>query len=251
MIRLFSLGLPCRVRRISSLLGVLMASSLIPWLKPPVASAELPFEDINGHWAQLCIHQLAQQGVVSGYPDGLFRPDVPVTRAEFATMVNKAFPFVPNIRTGEPSYADIPDSYWAQPAILEAYRTDFLIGYPNNTFKPRMNIPRVEVLVSLVSGLNYLPDLTFALPEELAVKLEKDATEVLAASFIDAPAIPRYAHSAIATALRKNLIVNYPNIAQFEPNELANRGEVAAFICQALNTPAAVAPEYIAGTDKP
>jgi hypothetical protein len=248
MMKLFSTSLSSQVKRISGFFGVLVAT-LIPLVKPPVASAQLPFEDIDGHWAQLCIHQLAQQGVVSGYPDGLFRPDIPVTRAEFAIMVNNAFPFVPIVRTDNPNYADIPESYWAQPAITEAYRTDFMIGYPDNTFQPKMNIPRVEVLVALVSGLNYSPDLTFDLPEELEVELEQEATEILQTSLIDAPAIPRYAYNAIATALRNNLVVNYPDRNQFEPNELANRGEVAAFICQALDTPGGIASDYIAGTE--
>jgi len=56
--------------------------------------ANISLQDIQGHWAQPCIELLLQEGVLSGYPDGTFRPEQAVTRAEFAAMVCKAFPKV-------------------------------------------------------------------------------------------------------------------------------------------------------------
>lgn len=50
-----------------------------------------PFRDTFGHWAQAYIETLSAQGVLNGFPDGTFRPNEPVTRAQFATIVNTAF----------------------------------------------------------------------------------------------------------------------------------------------------------------
>lgn len=56
----------------------------------PTAYAE-DFSDIKGHWAEAQIKQMAAEGIVKGYPDGTFRPDGLITRAEFAVMVVQAF----------------------------------------------------------------------------------------------------------------------------------------------------------------
>jgi outer membrane biosynthesis protein TonB len=54
--------------------------------------------DISGNWAEPFIRVLAEKGIIAGYPDGTYQPDRPVTRAEFAALVNKAFPDAPEIQ---------------------------------------------------------------------------------------------------------------------------------------------------------
>lgn len=193
----------------------------------------LIFSDIQTHWAQECILQLSTRGIISGYPDGTFRPNAPVTRAEFAALLNKAFANVPPIRNSI-TFTDVPGNHWANSAIQNAYRTGFLSGYPERTFKPNQPIPRVQVLVALVSGLKYTattPSLAF---------LQK--------YFDDAAQIPNYAINAIAAATQQYLVVNYPNLRRFNPNQNATRAEVAAFICRALKIPG-VPFQFIAGMD--
>ena len=57
---------------------------------PPAASGGA-FSDVEGHWAEAWIEQLAAEGITSGYPDGTFRPDRIVTRAEMAVFLVNAF----------------------------------------------------------------------------------------------------------------------------------------------------------------
>ncbi len=196
--------------------------------------AQSTFNDVQENWAESCIAQLSNQGIISGYPDGSFRPNAPVNRSEFAAMVGKAFPNANRTRNAV-QFVDLPSNYWANNAIKEAYQTAFLSGYPGNVFKPNQNIPRSQVLVSLASGLNYSPNQT--------------ATATLNANFADASAIPSYAQSGIAAATEKRLVVNYPNVKQLNPNQLASRAEVAAFLCQAKFGPeqALIPNQYIAG----
>jgi uncharacterized lipoprotein YddW (UPF0748 family) len=207
-------------------------------LKPTAAYGETRFNDVQGTWAQPCIEQLAQRQIISGYPDGSFKPNAPVTRAEFAAMLGKAFPDAGVVRTGG-KFADVPTKYWASDAIRKAYQTGFLAGYPGGVFQPTQNIPRVQALVSLASGLKYVP--------------VKPSLETLNGAFADATGIPEYSRSAIAAATEKQLVVNYPNVRTLNPNQLASRGDVAAFLCQATGTAALVPSQYIAkvGTQTP
>ena len=174
--------------------------------------------DIQGNWAQSFITALAARGIIQGFPDGTFRPDAPVTRAEFAAMIGKAFQKNP-VREAI-SFVDVPPNYWATGAIQSAYQTGFLAGYPNNVFMPSQEISRVQVLVSLTNGLG------------LSAKAE--SAGVLDASFQDAAQIPDYARTPVAAATENRLVVNYPNVALLNPNQVATRADVAAFIYQAL-----------------
>jgi len=175
------------------------------------------FPDIQGNWARSFIEALAARGVIKGFPDGTFRPDEPVTRVQFAAMIRQAFQRAP--KRLETQFVDVAASFWGNQAIQAAYRTGFLEGYPNNIFLPDQNIPRVQVLVSLASGLNLSP------PAQIATIL---------GTFQDAAQIPNFARDTVAAATVNQLVVNYPNVALLNPNQVATRAEVAAFIYQAL-----------------
>ena len=205
-------------------------------LKPTAAFSQTRLNDIQGNWAQPCIQQLAQRKIISGYPDGSFKPNAPVTRAEFAAMLGTAFPDASAVRTGG-KFADVPITYWASDAIRKAYQTGFLAGYPGGVFQPNQNIPRVQALVSLASGLKYVP--------------AKPSLETLNAAFADSTGIPEYSKSAIAAATEKQLVVNYPNARTLNPNQLATRADIAAFICQATGTVGLVPSQYIASAGTP
>ena len=195
-------------------------------------SSNSNFADIQTHWAQECIRQLAQRQLVSGYPDGSFRPDAPVTRAEFAALVRKAFPKIPPVRSAI-TFKDVPVGHWAIQVIQAVYQAGFLSGYPDRSFKPNQPIPRVQALVALVSGLQYQANATSS-------ELNK--------YFEDAAQIPAYAVNAIAAATQRYLVVNYPNVRRLTPNQNATRGEVAALICRALKLPG-VPLQYVVGMD--
>lgn len=186
-------------------------------------TAQLPqgleFLDTQGHWAQSFIESLAVREIIRGFPDGTFRPEAPVTRAEFAAMIRRAFPQYAEIRNGV-EFADVPAMHWAYNAIQDAYRIGFLQGYPGNTFAPDQRIPRSQVLVALANGLN------------LTTSGMTDT--ILNTAYLDRDNIPDFARSAIAAATENGLVVNYPTLNRLNPEKIATRAEVAAFIHQAL-----------------
>ncbi|HEY9666529.1 MAG TPA: S-layer homology domain-containing protein [Coleofasciculaceae cyanobacterium] len=216
-----------------------------PSLKtPPVQIAQgATFPDIQGNWARSFIEALAERDIIVGFPDGTFRPNEPVTRAQFAAMIRKAFETAAE-RPGK-DFVDVPANYWGYEAIQEAYRMGFLEGYPNDVFIPEQNIPRVQVLVSLVTGLD--------------IPTPDQAETILAKTYQDAAQIPAFARPKVAAATLNQLVVNYPNLAFLNPNQNATRADVAAFIYQALVeagrlpplNPTDIAANYIVGYEPP
>ncbi len=216
-------------------LGVLTGALPLAIATALPSQAQTTFADVSStYWAETYITTLAQRGIISGFPDGSFGPDQPVTRAQFAALVQKAFPQAAATRSVM-NFGDVPGNYWATPAIQTAYTTGFLSGYPDNSFQPNQNIPRVQALVSLANGLNYAPS---------------TSVNTILGIYQDAAAIPDYAQNSVAAATEQRMVVNYPNVAFLNPNRPATRAEVAAFIYQALTqqgTVASIDSPYVAG----
>ncbi|NES78933.1 MULTISPECIES: S-layer homology domain-containing protein [Okeania] len=187
-------------------------------IKPALAQTTL--KDIQNHFAQACIEDLLDKKIISGdYESQTFRPNAPVTRAEFAAMITRAFPDAKLVRDPV-KFVDVPQNYWAYNAIQKSYETGFLSGYIGKTFNPTLKITRWQVLTALSEGLNY----------RKSTSVEKN----LNTTFEDAEAIPEEAKKSIAAATAKGIVVNYPNVRKLNPNRDATRSEVATFLCQSI-----------------
>ncbi|NER23978.1 MAG: S-layer homology domain-containing protein [Symploca sp. SIO1C2] len=196
------------------------------------------FSDVSpNYWASNFINELSNRDIIAGFPDGSFKPNAPVTRAQYAAMLRKANQyFNKGANRNSINFVDVPSNYWAAPAIQEAYTTQFLSGYPGRVFRPQQNIPREQVLVSLASGLNFSP--VGSVPSILNY-------------YNDVSSISNYATTGIAAATEKNIVVNYPNLSFLRPTQNATRAEVAAFIYQALvnqGKAPTIASQYIVDT---
>lgn len=212
--------------------------AVAPFVMTAPASAQTAFPDVPAnYWAAPFINELTARGIIAGFAeDGTFRPEDPVTRAQFAAMINKAFSNKPTIRPPV-NFNDVPSSYWGAGAIQRAYVTGFMAGFPGNTFQPNLNIPREQVLVSLNNGLGYTAT--------------GNVNQVLG-YYADASAISNYAQASIAAATQRDMVVNYPSLTVLNPRRAATRAEVAALIYQALVSTgqvAAIASPYIVGGD--
>ncbi|HEY9874336.1 MAG TPA: S-layer homology domain-containing protein [Candidatus Obscuribacterales bacterium] len=195
-------------------LGVAVGAVAPTVMSAPATAAS--FSDIDGHWSRPYVEALAKEKIITGFADGSFKPDQPVTRAEFATLVQKAFNSK-EIRESR-NFKDVPDEYWAKSVIEKSYSTGFMAGYPYKRFRPEENISRVQALVSLSSGLNLSA---------------KSGTQTALKSYSDANEIPKYAVDKVVAATEKGIGVNDRNVNYLNPNQPATRGDVAAFIYQA------------------
>jgi len=96
-----------------------------------------------GKWYYNIIGYMQHFDIIKGYPDGSFRPDAPITRAEFAAIACK----FDKLATGyEIAFLDVPNSHWARDFIAFAAAKGWVIGYPDGTFKPENYITRAEVV---------------------------------------------------------------------------------------------------------
>jgi len=181
----------------------------------PIAFVDVP----ENYWARPFIDALSARGIVSGFAGDYFRPDEPVTRAEFAAILQAAFDQPPGSGEQAIAFTDVPADFWGVPAIGSAIRSGFMRGYPGNIFRPQQQIPRAQVLVALASGLN-LPT-------------PQNPNQTLGV-FGDANQIPNWAVEQVAAATDAGLVVNYPETNVLEPNRNATRAEVTASIYQAL-----------------
>ncbi len=187
----------------------------------PATNQVAQASDVAGNWAEPFIRVLVEKDIIKGYPDGTFRPDQPITRAEFAALLNKAFDLQP-IRAGR-NFKDVPRNYWAADAIQKAYRSGFLAGFPGS-FGPRQNLLRIQGLVSLVNGS----------------KLQASGDLDLNSVFGDAAQVPSYGQNALIAATQKCIAVSVDYDSSqlpggnFGPNTVATRADVAAYIHQVL-----------------
>ncbi len=182
----------------------------------PLTGGAVAFKDVPaGYWAKTYIEALASKNIIAGFPDGTFKPNEPVTRAQFAAIITKAFQ--PQAKRQGVQFPDVQSNFWAYQVIQSAYQGNFVSGYPDRTFKPQQQIQRVQAIVSLANGLG----------------LNANNQNILSV-YTDASQIPQYATGSVAAATARRLVVNYPTVKQLNPNRQATRADIAAFVYQAM-----------------
>ncbi len=109
-----------------------------------VIPAKPSFKDVNmGFWAYAYVETAKARGVITGYPDGTFRPEAPVRRAEVASMLVRTEGYQINIIGGK-IFLDVPPEHWAFQSIMTARNVALIEGYPGNVFKPENRTSRAE-----------------------------------------------------------------------------------------------------------
>ena len=103
------------------------------------------FSDVPADaWYAKAVNTLASLGMLGGYPDGTFRPDAPITRAEFAAI---ALAFAYDPVNASCSYTDVNTAAWYYIYVAQATTYGWIGGYPDGTFRPNNSITRAEVCV--------------------------------------------------------------------------------------------------------
>ena len=105
-------------------------------------------------WYSTAVSTLSKMGVISGYPDGTFRPNAPITRAEFAAMIAR---FDETAKSADTPFTDI-SGHWAENAIGKAYGNGWVEGSSKTLFCPESNLTRAETATLLNRVLHRLPE---------------------------------------------------------------------------------------------
>ena len=105
-------------------------------------------------WYNTAVSTLSSMGIITGYPDGTFRPNAAITRAEFAAIAARFD------NDGDKTAAKFSDiaTHWARDEISIAYNNGWINGYPNGTFGPQRDITRAETMTLVNRVLNRQPE---------------------------------------------------------------------------------------------
>jgi hypothetical protein len=112
------------------------------------------FPDVEGTKYEEAVEFLSAYGVVNGFPDGTFKPDDPVTRAQISKMITIVLGFEEFTENMESTFTDM-DGHWAERYVEVAHAFDIVQGYLDGTFGPDNEITYTEVITMVVRSLGY------------------------------------------------------------------------------------------------
>jgi len=161
--------------------------------------------DIQGHWAQYPIQKMFDAGIISGYPDGSFKPDNNISRAEFSSLIVNAF----KLETKPGKVFDDTANHWARDIVATVNAYGIVGGYGANKFGPDDPLTREQMAVMVIAAAKLSP--------APAPSIFNDTTQ-----------ISSWAKTAVDTALANKLISGYNGY--FYPQNNASRAEVAVVI---------------------
>ena len=167
--------------------------------------------DIGGHWAEPAINNLVSKRLITGYPDGSFKPERNITRAEFVAILVKGFQLPAN--KGE-VFNDTA-GHWGQDAISTAYAAGIISGYNDRYFGPDDPVTREQMAVMTVR----------------ATRLSNVSNPQ---NFSDNQTIAPWAKEAVVAVRSRQLISGYPDNT-FRPQNLTTRAEAVSVISRSLN----------------
>lgn len=172
--------------------------------------ADITINDIEGHWAEDIIQQLAADDVLIIDEEGNFKPQEDVTRAEFAAMLVKGYQWK------NADLKEFPDTvdHWAQDYIAVAAGRGVVEGYDDGNFGPEELITREQIAAMITR----------------AAKLEGP---VEGQEFADADEIADWAQDSVQLASANEILLGLPDNT-FQPKANATKAEAAAIVYRAL-----------------
>lgn len=175
---------------------------------------EITFADIAGHWGERLITEAVKRKLINGYQDGSFKPNNPITRAEFTVMLANALQLQGT--SADLNFTDQANiGSWAKPSIELAVHGGLVNGYNDGSFRPDALITRAEMSVMISRALGAGLD-------------GSSQTQ-----FADDKDIPHWAKGAVE-AIRKLGIIQGRGGNQFAPNESATRAEAVVMLLRMM-----------------
>ena len=173
----------------------------------------------ESHWCYQSVKFLTDIGVLVGYPDGTYKPDIPVSRAEFASMVIKSLG-QENANVTQPiDYADIEPDFWGYNIIQKAVYFDLIPNGRGENYRPYDPVTRAEAITIAVNALT---------TSQIS---EQRAQSIIEKSYEDYTQLPAWFLMAAAKSQLLDLDPIIPgHEGKMEPNRPANRAEVAVLL---------------------
>ena len=210
------------------LLALALMCGLAPWTGLTALAAQAPAAGNQaeyGHWAQEYLDKLVSWDVMRGDIDGNLRPDADISRAEFVTMVNRAYGYD---EVGVNPFTDVDYRAWYADDISIAYNVGYFTGTSTTTASPDLGLTREQA--TLLLGRNMM--------------LEPSTGETL--GYADSREFSDWSRAMIPAASSAGIINGYSD-GTFRPQNNITRGEVAAMLARSLGSPIYEAGDYELG----
>lgn len=177
------------------------------------------FSDVpSTYWAHTAIESLAADGILAGFPDGTFRPDAGVTRAQFVKTLDLGLGIKP--LPGVSPFADVPASAWFAPYVAAAVKAGIVQGVSPTLFDPNATLTREEMSVLLARALHL--------------------STMIQLQFSDRAHIDPWALAGVEQAFAAGLVSGFPD-GSFQPLGTATRAQAAQVLALVAQRQAAQA----------
>jgi len=216
------------MRKFSLRVVVFLVLISLVYISVPNQAQAIRYSDVpSNHWAYYAIQYLAERGIMTGYPDGSFKPNNPLRREETAVLLTRLFG-IQGITPDEPSFKDVSMKDWSYPYVEVIKKTRVMADLlMDDTFKPDIFVTRIEFVAIQVRSLamKYYAD-----------NIHRDEIEDAINEFTDFAQIPNWAKGYLTVALRSKTIKGYPD-GTFQPNRYLSRAEIAYLLYDMLREP--------------
>jgi hypothetical protein len=178
------------------------------------AQSQTTFPDVSRHWAKEEINKWIGNGLIAGYVDQTFRPDQVITRAEFISLVNKAFGYS---QQADQTFTDVPHGKWFSDDVAKAKFAGYISGFEDGTFRPEEPISR-EQAAKIIYQI---------------MQLEGTTVASNASAFQDEKQMSAWSNSYINAVVSKGYIKGYPD-ESFRPQQSITRAEAVVMLDRAV-----------------
>ena len=181
----------------------------------------MTFADVEGHWSQDAVNDMASRLIVNGVDATHYQPDAAITRAEFAAIVVRALGLAANGQAAV--FRDVKSDDWYAGAAAKAQEYGLIEGYADGTFRPGQRITREEATVMMARAMQLTG---------LNTSLDNAAMDDLLAAFEDGAEVSAWAKPAVAAAVERGVIAGSGN--KLLPSLPITRAETAAIVQRML-----------------
>lgn len=171
-----------------------------------------PYGDMVNHWATDNVTKWSHRGVVSGVENARFEPNRPITRSEWAALLNRAFQIQPGQAV---SFTDVKKDDWFAPTVTDAVYAGYMKGFEDGSFRPTQVLSREEAAVT-VNQLLQIPS--------------SDTNK----TFKDSASLHNWSQKAVNAVVAAGIIEGYQN-GTFQPQKSLTRAEAVTILDRAVN----------------
>lgn len=201
------------MKKQKSIIRIISVLALLLLMASQVFSAS--YKDINGHWSEKTVTKWLNSNYISGYPDGTFKPNQQLTRAEFITLLNKIKK--PQGKSTK-VFNDLNTSAWYYDDMLKAVKAGYISGFEDDTLRPDAPITREQVVTVLSNVLQ-----------------DKNGNLEAIKSFNDYKDMASYSKEAFAMAVSKGYLKGYPDNT-IRPKKAITRAEAVVLLDKIFST---------------